>query len=232
MHAYAIWISQRSRMFPTGTRPHLYRFQAKDVFVYRDDVVIFSNTLDDHISHVDKIITTLTEAHFTLKINKCYLFQRKVEYLGHMVISGCLEIDKTKVASLRKAQPPANNTEVGSLLRFFNVYHRFINELTGVANPLRKLLKKGAPDYFTFDEEQMKCFDSLIDNVCSQTVLYLPSPKLDCDESDDGIRCALFQTHRNGKRKPIGVLVSFTPPRKRELFHIRVGMPRFCLCVE
>ena len=51
---------------------------------------MYSNTLDDHIPHVDEILTTFAEARVTLKINKCHFFQKEVEYLGYMVKPGTL----------------------------------------------------------------------------------------------------------------------------------------------
>lgn len=61
--------------------------------------------MDDHIRHIDQIFKTLTEAGVTLNINKCHIFQRKVEYLVHMLKDGFLEINKTNVTSLTDAQP-------------------------------------------------------------------------------------------------------------------------------
>ena len=184
------------------------RFKWKTCLVYLDDVIIFSKDVDDHIKHADEIITALTEAGVTLKINKCFFFQRKVEYLGHMVKPGQLEIDRTNVASLKNAKPPTNKTQLRSFLGLCNVYRRFIKDFTGLAHSLNKLLKKGTPDTFEFDDEQRKSFDSLIDKVCYPPVLALPRANLpyslDCDASDYGIGCALFQTHPDGERKPIG----------------------------
>ena len=91
----------------------LYKW--KTFLVYVDDVIIYSNTLDDHIHHVDEILTTLAEAGVTLKINKFHFFQKEVEYLGHMVKTGTLQIDKTNVNSLRQAKPTTNKTQVRSL---------------------------------------------------------------------------------------------------------------------
>ena len=84
----------------------LTKFKWKTCLVYLDDVIIFSKDVDDHIKHVAEILTALTEAGVTLNINKCFFFQGKVEYLGHMVKPGQLEIDRTNVASLKNAKAP------------------------------------------------------------------------------------------------------------------------------
>lgn len=137
---------------PACSKQALYlivtRFKWKSSLVYLGDVIIFSDTVDDHIRHVDESLATLTDACVTLMINKCHLFQRKVQYLGHMVKPGRLEIDKTNFASLRDAQPPTNETELRSFLSLYNFYRRFIEGFTGWANQLINLLKKVAPNSF------------------------------------------------------------------------------------
>lgn len=63
----------------------LTKYKWKTCLVYVDDVIIFSNNVDDYIKHVDKILKTLVNDGVMLKINKWHFFQQQVEYLGHMV---------------------------------------------------------------------------------------------------------------------------------------------------
>lgn len=63
----------------------LTKYKRNACAVYLGNVIIVSNNVDDHIKHVDDILKPLTDAVLTLKIIKCYFFQRYVEYLDHMV---------------------------------------------------------------------------------------------------------------------------------------------------
>lgn len=110
--------------------------------VYLDDVCTFSNTVDDHIKHIGEILTTLSHASVMLKINTCHFFRQQLEYLGHMVKPGCLDIDQTKVASLRNAIPPKNPAQLRSLLVLCNLYRPFIDEFSGIAHLLKTFPKK------------------------------------------------------------------------------------------
>ena len=103
--------------------------------MYVDDVIIYSNTLDDHINHVDEIFTTLAEVGVTLKINKFNFCQKEIEYLGHMVKPGTIQIDNTNVNSLLQEKPPKSRTQVRSFLGLFNVYRRFIDNFKAVKPP-------------------------------------------------------------------------------------------------
>lgn len=74
--------------------------------IYIDDVIIYSNTMEEHIRCVDEIHKNLSEAGVTLKMNKCTIFSDKLEYLGHIIHPGKLEVDDAHNASPR--QPRAN----------------------------------------------------------------------------------------------------------------------------
>ena len=88
----------------------LSTFKWKTCLVYLDDFIIYSKSVEEHIDHVDEILTALDTAGITLKIKKCRFFSEEVEYLGHIIKPGHLEIDKTNTASLREAKPPTTKT--------------------------------------------------------------------------------------------------------------------------
>ena len=76
---------------------------------------------------------------------------------------------------------------------------------------MNKLLKKGEPDQFELDEEQLESFKIFVDIMCSPPVLGLPQLGLhysvDTDESEHGLGAALFQTHKTeegDEGKPLG----------------------------
>ena len=141
-------------------------------------------------------------------MKKCKFFIDEVEYLGHIIRPGRLEVDTVNTASLRDAKPPTTRTELRSFLGLCNVYRRFIRDFTHLAHPLNRLLKKGSPDKFELDDEQMKSFREFVKIVCSPPVLALPQRGLqysvDTDACDYGIGCTLFQTYPDGERKPLG----------------------------
>ncbi len=186
----------------------LTQFKWKTCLVYLDDVIIFSNSVEDHIRHVDEILTALGEAGVTLKISKCRFFTKKVEYLGHFVSPGSLEADTTNVKCLKDAVPPTTKTEVRSFLGMANYYRRFIADFTKKSAPLNELLLKNSPDKFQLDDTQLLAFKTLIDEILSPQILALPRKGLpysvDTDASNYGVGCALFQTNEDGVRRPIG----------------------------
>lgn len=162
--------------------------------------------VQDHIKHVDEIVTTLANSVVTLNIPKCHFFERQIEYLGHMIKPVQLEIEKNNVELLYQAKPPTEN--ISLFLGLYNVYRRFIDNFIGIAHPLNNLLKKRTPDKFQLDDDQKDAFQPHINKVCSHPILALPKVGLpysiDFDASDYGVGFALFKPHRDEERKPIG----------------------------
>ena len=72
----------------------------KICMVYIDDIVVFSQTFDDHLSHMDQVFDRLRRAGLRLKPNKCDFAKRKVEYLGHIISSDGIEPNPRKVEAV------------------------------------------------------------------------------------------------------------------------------------
>ena len=69
--------------------PYLDQFMV----VYLDDIVIYSNTLEEHVEHLRKVFQVLREKQLYNKREKCELTQQEVHFLGHVIIQGKLRMD-------------------------------------------------------------------------------------------------------------------------------------------
>lgn len=56
-----------------------------NVGVYVDDIVIFSNTWDEHIRHLQEVFTRLMNANLTIRLKKCKFAMNECVYLGHVI---------------------------------------------------------------------------------------------------------------------------------------------------
>ena len=132
-----------------------------------------------------------------------------MHYLGHIIRPGTLSIDEVVTKALREIAIPTTQTELRSFLGLCNVYRRFVPNYAHVAAPLNKLLKKGQPIQLEpFGEAELREFEALREAVNTPPILALPKVGLpysmDTDASDFQFGAALFQTHEEGSRKPIG----------------------------
>jgi hypothetical protein len=93
-------------------RPFLDDF----VIMYLDDILIYSKTPEEHLVHVDKVLTALRKARLYAGLDKCALAMREVAFLGHIVRGEGIKVDPKKVGAVREWPPPRNVTEIRSFL--------------------------------------------------------------------------------------------------------------------
>lgn len=187
----------------------LMRYRWKTCLVYIDDVIIFSRSAEDHLRHVDEVLQVLRSSGMTLRLNKCHFFVNTVDYLGHVIRPGLLQVAQKNIEAIDKAIPPRTPTQVRSFLGLCNVYRRFVPRFAHIAAPLTQLTAKDAPsDLSPLTDEQLESFNALKNALTNAPILRLPRENLpysiDTDASDGQIGCALFQTYDDGVRHPIG----------------------------
>jgi hypothetical protein len=80
----------------------------KTCLVYLDDIIVFSNTEYDHSRHLDEVLSLLYRAGLSLNLTKCHFFKDTVDYLGHVIRPGKLEVAAKNAEALRNARYPVN----------------------------------------------------------------------------------------------------------------------------
>ena len=76
--------------------------------MYIDDILIFSQTFEEHLIHLQQVFNRLRQAGLRLKLKKCTFAQPKVEYLGHVVTRNGIEVDPKKVEAVKGFPQPTN----------------------------------------------------------------------------------------------------------------------------
>uniref|UniRef100_A0A3Q7ETV7 Reverse transcriptase domain-containing protein n=1 Tax=Solanum lycopersicum TaxID=4081 RepID=A0A3Q7ETV7_SOLLC len=140
--------------------PYLDQF----VVVYLDDIVIYSDTLEEHVMHLKKVFTILRENQLYVKREKCEFAQPKIHFLGYVISQGELRMDEAKVKAIQDWEAPTKVTELRTFLGLANYYRRFISGYSAKAAPLTELLKKNRP----------WAFEGLKTAVTEEPVLMLP----------------------------------------------------------
>ena len=132
---------------------------------YLDDVLIFSEILEDHHQHVEMVLERLDKAGLFVDIDKCEFDQQEVKYLGMFIGVDGLKMDSAKIKTIVEWPTPRTVKEVLSFLGFANFYRRFIEKFSKLALPLTELTKTkekdGKKTLFLWDEKCQKAFDML-----------------------------------------------------------------------
>nr|GEU66337.1 hypothetical protein VITISV_008583 [Tanacetum cinerariifolium] len=170
-------------------------FLDKFVVVYLDDIVVYSHTLEEHVSYLKQVFHVLRDNKLYVKLEKCTFSQDEVEFLGHKIKDGRLMMDGAKIKAIQDWEPPTKVMELRYFLGLVNYYQRFIMGYSAIASPLTDLLKKNKA--WIWDEECQAAFESLKKAVMEEPVLRLLDVtipfELHMDASDFAIGGVLMQ---------------------------------------
>ncbi len=173
----------------------LQGLQWRTCLVYLDDVVVFGSDEEQLLQRMDEVFTRLHRAGLKIKPNKCHLFCRDVEYLGHVIGENGVRVSPDKVAAVKEWPVPTCVTDVRSFLGTASYYRRFIPGFATIASPLHEMTNKDKR--FEWTAECQYAFDHLKGMLCQAPVLAFPVPGakfiLDTDASDKGIGAVLSQ---------------------------------------
>ena len=112
------------------------------VSVNVDDVLIFSETLEEHIHHIKLVLDKLKEAGLKLKPTKCSFVQEGVDYLGHVITSDGLSPNPARIEAVQAFPVSTDIKELRQFLSLASYYRRFIPAFARVAAPLHALTRK------------------------------------------------------------------------------------------
>jgi len=119
---------------------------------YLDDILIYSDTMEEHTRHVHRVLERLTDASLHLKPEKCEFHKTEVKYLGLIIGADGIKMDPFKVETVKAWPPPENLRDVRVFLGFANFYHRFVKGYSKVVELLTQLTRKGQP--FKWEKKQ------------------------------------------------------------------------------
>src|SRR5258708_14171545 len=119
---------------------------------YLDDILIYSDSLEDHQGHVREVLHRLCMAGLYANLKKCKFHTDTVEYLRFILSPKGLQMDPTKVSTIQDWPKPRKVRDVQAFLGFANFYRRFIHDYSETTLPLNHLCKKSTTWHFCTEE--------------------------------------------------------------------------------
>lgn len=192
----------------------------KFVFVYLDDILIFSKSLSDHVKHVRQVLKCLLDARLFVKAEKCAFHVSSVSFLGFIVSEGKIQMDPKKVSAVTDWPTPVSVKQVQRFLGFANFYRRFIRNFSAVVAPITALTRKTAPSHFQWTPKAEAAFIELRRRFSSEPILITPNPSLpfivEVDASELGVGAILSQrSSSDGKVHPCAYYSRGLSPAER-----------------
>lgn len=173
---------------------------------YLDDVVIFSQTWEEHVAHLQHVLQLIKSAGLTINPHKCMLAQRQVEYLGYVVGHGVVKPQMGKVEAIHAYPVPTTKRKVRAFVGLVGWYSKFIPHFADRAAALTDLTKASAPNKVKWTEDCNRAFNDLKAAITSDSVLHSPDFTqpftLQTDASGVGIGAVLLQ-EVDGETHPV-----------------------------
>ncbi|PIL31772.1 hypothetical protein GSI_06476 [Ganoderma sinense ZZ0214-1] len=174
------------------------------VTIYLDDILIFTNDIEEHRTLVREVLKRLAERDLFCKPEKCEFEQPKVEYLGVLVSENRVEMDPVKVKGIAAWPVPQNTLDVRKFCGFANFYRRFIKDFSAICKPLDRLTGN-AP--WKWKAEEQEAFDKLKHCFTESPVLSMYNPdcktRIEVDASRYATSAVLSQEGEDGKWHPV-----------------------------
>jgi len=195
---------------------------------YIDDLLIFSDNMEDHLVHLRRVFDRMTREKLYPKLSKCRFGLHELEFLGHVVGRDGIKPDPHKVNAVLNAPAPTNLTELRGFLGILNYFQRFIDSYAHRSAILTDLTKKDIP--WSWTPDHAKAFQDLKSTLVSAPVLRVFDRKLDVvlqtDASAQALGGVLLQNDGHGLRpvcytsKKLSPTQARYPPQQLEMFAI------------
>ena len=179
--------------------------------IYLDDVIIFSQTEEEHLERMRVVFDRHHEHGLKLKPSKCDVFKTEINYLAHHVSKRGVLPSKKNLEAITKCLPPETYTKVKSFVSLVGHYRHFIKGFANIATPLYDLTsgenKDDKSEHLDLPLEARKAFDHLKTACMQALILSFPDFSkpflLETDASGKGLGAVLCQKQSDGRYHPI-----------------------------
>ncbi|QRV72049.1 Transposon Tf2-1 polyprotein [Ceratobasidium sp. AG-Ba] len=177
---------------------HLFRaWIGRGIFVYLDDIFVYSDTIEEHERLLQVVCDTLTKAELHLSEKKVDLYVERMECLGHVVDNDGIHADKDKMSLIRSWPVPRNAHDIQRFLGLVQYLAAYMPDLSAYSGPLSDLTRKGR--IFLWTPIHQRSFDCIKELACRAPILRPINISreepiwLVCDASVAGVGCMYGQ---------------------------------------
>ena len=179
--------------------------------IYVDDLIISSNTLEQHRLHLIAVIERCNDINFLLSPSKSKLFMTQLKTLGNQVSGTTVSPDPEKIKTIMSMPAPTTREQLISLLSLANYNRTFVRAFAMITAPLNELRSPSKP--FVWTERAHSAFLELQHAMAHSPAQHFPDFTKPFavigDSSIVGVGAALFQPTFDGETVTEANLVAF-----------------------
>ena len=179
----------------------------KGVFVFIDDIIVYSRTEAEHIELLSWVLSRLEAEAYYAHPGKCQFLRSEVSFLGHMVSRKGVQMQQHKVQAVSEWPVPQSVRDVRAFLGLAGFYRRFVEGFSLIALPLTALTQTSEGKVWRWGGDEQAAFDMLKQALSSAPVLAHPDPQrqwtVQTDASGVAIGGVLSQKQDDGTMRPV-----------------------------
>ena len=168
------------------------------VLVFFDDILIFSPSWKDHLSHLEFVLSILKQHQLFARFSKCTFGVREIDYLGHTLSGAGVAMETTKLQAVLDWPLPNSLKQLRGFLGLTGYYRRFVKGYATIAASLTTDLLKKDSFKWSASASATTALNKLKEVMTSAPVLAIPNFKepfvLETDASATGIGAVLSQS--------------------------------------
>ena len=142
------------------------------VISYLDDILVADTNMEDHLSHLDQVLTALEKAGLKLNPAKCAFARESVVCLGHKLSREGVSPDPANVEKIRSWKAPTNAKKLRAFLGLTGYYRQFVRNYSDIARCLTDLTRDDVK--WHWESEHQTAFETLRDTLMSDQVMAYP----------------------------------------------------------
>ena len=167
----------------------------KQVLCYIDDILVVTDTFDQHLKDLEEVCTWLCQAGLKLSPKKCLFACSKLTFLGHEISKDGMRPPPDCITAVQEYPPPKSLKDLCRFMGQMNWFCKFIPNFSAKAYPINQLTKENVS--FQWGESQQAAIDRLKIALVASPVLAFPRFDLEfrlaMDTSSKGIGYIVYQ---------------------------------------
>ena len=171
----------------------------KNVFVYLDDILIASETLDEHLHDIENVFQQLSKFNLKISVSKCEFIKEPITFLGYEISSSGIKPPAERTKAISDFIQPSTSTELRRFLGMLNFFRHMIPNFANIAHPLTELIRlHPSSKKLPWPDDADAAFTNVKQALVDCPTLTFPTPhssqyQIVSDSSGYAVGAALYQ---------------------------------------
>ena len=173
---------------------------------YVDDICVFTNDWETHLSALEKLLGLLKSNNLTVSPEKIKIGFYKLDFLGYTIGNNEIKPTQDLAKKIFNIDTPKNKKDVRAIIGLCNFYRQFIQNFSIMIKPLIELTKKNSPTKIIWTDECKQTMEK-IKGIFKMEPILVPIDFhkeiiVATDASLNGLGACMLQSH-NGINRPV-----------------------------